>query len=605
MHSSELLGMLSTIGAFLLGGPTVSSLRAVPAVFGTLTVPALWWVVRPVFGPVPALVSAGVLATMRWHVELSRLAYSGIQYPFLVLLSLGFILHAPVAGRRWLALSGAVTGLAMHTYAGARPVPLIALAIFIAWTLSPGGLEARAYWRGYCRSWLAGFAAGFLVGGWYLPWHPEWFLSRIREVGAEVPAMTTLPMNFLRGLGGINLGVADPVYCYPAPGGSPLAGVVAAAVWLPGLVLAMRNSGVVVRAVLGVVLCLGFIGGVFEGPHGMRMFILSPLLAVCAGMALISLAKQFSARLIPFIAVALGIACAGTEMWRYGLGPTGGSSRQAVDTAFWSWEGSLAKRIAEEAKTRPVYLGPDSLNPAGTPIELWAAPVLFLSSGAVRRGPVPVLGEMERENSVMVFMLVSRGRLDILREILPGGIVWAGPDAEPGNYSGEAYAAGPESLRRARVPLDELRELFDGIWKMESLSIAKKYQEALVEGERVASRWPKVGAVDSSTAFIRYSAGQVGEVESSARSAIRKGAKGGIPWLYLGMSLVKQGRFQEAVEAFDRCTREAPDNVGGWAGLIASLANTGQGYEARLKLDEARSRFPGSAQIQAVASQLR
>jgi hypothetical protein len=72
--------------AVKIGGPQIIVLRAVPVLIGTLTILALYLMLRREAGEDTALIAAGMLATMRWHALMSRLVFRTIVLPLWIVL---------------------------------------------------------------------------------------------------------------------------------------------------------------------------------------------------------------------------------------------------------------------------------------------------------------------------------------------------------------------------------------------------------------------------------------------------------------------------------------------------------------------------------------
>ena len=86
---------LQALGIGMLG-PTLAALRAASAVVGILTLPAMYWLGRELFGAPSewkgraiGLIAAAAMATSYWHLSFSRLGFRGI----LLIPDLFFTLH--------------------------------------------------------------------------------------------------------------------------------------------------------------------------------------------------------------------------------------------------------------------------------------------------------------------------------------------------------------------------------------------------------------------------------------------------------------------------------------------------------------------------------
>jgi 4-amino-4-deoxy-L-arabinose transferase-like glycosyltransferase len=177
---------LQTISV-LLFGHTAFALRLVSAVLGTLTVPALYLLVRRIGGWRLGLFAAGILAVTYWHVHVSRLGYRAIALPLVECLA-WWALWNGVHKRdwRWLAGGGAAVGLSLYTYSTARAFPL-AVALWFGWLAI-----RRQDWRDLGRLVLVGAAALVIFSplGWYFAQHPAEFFARVGQVVVLSPGVT-------------------------------------------------------------------------------------------------------------------------------------------------------------------------------------------------------------------------------------------------------------------------------------------------------------------------------------------------------------------------------------------------------------------------------
>jgi 4-amino-4-deoxy-L-arabinose transferase-like glycosyltransferase len=113
-------------------GDSLGGLRAISALIGAATVPALYFLMRSAFGKTPALLAAALLAIYHLHIHYSRLALNNISDALFVLLVFGYFFHG-VRDRSafGLAMAGVIAGLAQHFYPGSRLTPIL-LAVVCA-----------------------------------------------------------------------------------------------------------------------------------------------------------------------------------------------------------------------------------------------------------------------------------------------------------------------------------------------------------------------------------------------------------------------------------------------------------------------------------------
>lgn len=122
---------LVAVSVALLGN-TFEAVRIVPALMGTLTVLALYIVLRRGFGAPVALVGASILATMSWHIHFARIGFPLETWPLLAVLIAGAVVEAMRAGDwRWWAVAGALTGSGIYIY-NAHPLFAGVIGLFVA-----------------------------------------------------------------------------------------------------------------------------------------------------------------------------------------------------------------------------------------------------------------------------------------------------------------------------------------------------------------------------------------------------------------------------------------------------------------------------------------
>jgi hypothetical protein len=113
-----------------IAGNDVFGLRMLSALIGTLTIPMLHLLARPLFGRNVAFGAAALLAAYHLHIHFSRLGVNNIADPFLALAAFtaffyGMRRSSPFA----FGLTGVVCGVAQHFYMGSRLTPLLIAAL--------------------------------------------------------------------------------------------------------------------------------------------------------------------------------------------------------------------------------------------------------------------------------------------------------------------------------------------------------------------------------------------------------------------------------------------------------------------------------------------
>ncbi len=151
---------LTAVSVWLLGD-TVTAVRIVPALLSTLTIVALYVIVRRHLGIACALVAAAVLATMSWHIQLGRIGFPISAWPLVAVIAVGVQLEAVRARTvAWWLLSGMAVGLGVHAYHS----HLVLSAILLAHA-AVAMLRATPLWRMVAR-WLGAWLLGFVLVTW-------------------------------------------------------------------------------------------------------------------------------------------------------------------------------------------------------------------------------------------------------------------------------------------------------------------------------------------------------------------------------------------------------------------------------------------------------
>ncbi len=168
--------------ALRLLGATIAGLRAVPALAGVLTIPAVYLLARELFDRRVAAVAAAYLAAYHYAIHFSRLGLNNALDPLLATLSFLFLALGTRTRRAGcFALAGVFLGLDQYAYTGARVMPLVLAAylVYLAWRQP--GFWALQRWN------LLILAGGFLVTGWplflFFARHPQDFMARVTQLG--------------------------------------------------------------------------------------------------------------------------------------------------------------------------------------------------------------------------------------------------------------------------------------------------------------------------------------------------------------------------------------------------------------------------------------
>ncbi len=135
-----------------LGGDEILSIRALSAIFGVLTVLALFWGARAELNASTALIATFLLATLCWHVHYSRIAFPLIAWPLMCVLIIGATQQAQIRGQaRWWFGAGFLNGLGVYTYKAHLLFGAIALGFAVWSTLrSDAATSRRPIYRWGC-----------------------------------------------------------------------------------------------------------------------------------------------------------------------------------------------------------------------------------------------------------------------------------------------------------------------------------------------------------------------------------------------------------------------------------------------------------------------
>jgi hypothetical protein len=368
-----------TIPFFWLFGPTQLALRVPTALAGVAGVAAVFLLGRALFGNLVGLAAAALLATMSWHVTLSRIGFNAAYSVALDAAALALLVFGLRQGRWTLfALSGLCLGLGQHFYYTSRlVVPVILL--YLLHRLVAGRMT-------FLRQHAAGLAlaAGFAILtstplALFSLQRPTDFYARVAvaSVGVEIRergSYQPLVDNVWKHLAMFNVrGDRNGRHNLP---GAPMLERTTAVLAALGLALAVRRSTRPEYFVLVAWWLCMLLGGVlslaYEAPQSLRTADEVVAVALLAALPLVVLAEQAarlagrlrlgSARhslpLRPVAAigiVSVGVIAAGAEnLDRYFV-------RQAHDFGAWSAHSTAAtligRAIAEGTTVGRVYLG--------------------------------------------------------------------------------------------------------------------------------------------------------------------------------------------------------------------------------------------------------
>ncbi|MFB0534203.1 MAG: ArnT family glycosyltransferase [Anaerolineae bacterium] len=209
--------------SFSIFGPSSLAMRAVNAIVGVVTVPALYLLSRELFAGESApssrllsLVSAFVLAILYSHVHYSRASFETILIPLILILLFCCLWYGFRTGRRWaFAAGGFFVGFSPYAYQAGWFIPVLVVLV-----LAGRGTVEKGFLRRYGNRLLLLFAVAAIVFaplGYYFARNPGVLIHRPTQVavtvagkGSQHPLRTFLA-NGVKGLAMFNLrGDKDP-----------------------------------------------------------------------------------------------------------------------------------------------------------------------------------------------------------------------------------------------------------------------------------------------------------------------------------------------------------------------------------------------------------
>lgn len=279
-------------------GMSVAGLRAVSAFIGTATVLALFVLARELWGRQTAWLAALLLALGHYHIHYSRLAVNNVADGLLVTLALYFLVRGLRSGRAiCFALTGAVTGLGLYGYIGARLIGVI-IVVFLAWR----AVSEYRFLARYGRLLVLMLASALVVAAPLLSHyavHPADFAAGVNRVSILVPgwlaqeraywgvdAATIIWRQVWKSVFGFHY-TLDPTFWYHAS--IPLLDFISGLLMIPGMVWVVARWRWPGNGLLLIWFWLAVaIGWVLteNPPSSQRMVIAAPALALLVGLGL-------------------------------------------------------------------------------------------------------------------------------------------------------------------------------------------------------------------------------------------------------------------------------------------------------------------------------
>ena len=133
-------GLYISILGYLLHwfGNSLWVVRFLPALVGTLTLPAVNWIGRRASGKFGGIMALGLIAFSYWHLNFSRVGFRALLMVFMLSWAFAFLTEGfwrLVNSKKkpcWLfAVSGLFFGLSLHTYIAVRIAPAAVAVFFI------------------------------------------------------------------------------------------------------------------------------------------------------------------------------------------------------------------------------------------------------------------------------------------------------------------------------------------------------------------------------------------------------------------------------------------------------------------------------------------
>jgi hypothetical protein len=276
-----------------LFGRTILALRLPAVLAGALTVAAVYWLGRSLFGGRIGLYAALFLATLHYHNHFSRLGLNNVWDGLAYTVTLGALwLGWQRSGRSWYLLAGVSLGLAQYFYVSSR----ILLALVPLWLLAGGFFDRARLRRQLPDMSLMGFVAlvTVLPLAFFYFTHPDDYLWPLRQatvLSAEIwPGLAGagLPGWLARlGQGFLAFTHAPLRFAWYNPGTPILRALPGALFILGALALAVRPRDTRTWLLGGWLIIFGLAGGLSDyTPAAQRYVAAAPALALVAGFGL-------------------------------------------------------------------------------------------------------------------------------------------------------------------------------------------------------------------------------------------------------------------------------------------------------------------------------
>ncbi|MCP4544379.1 MAG: hypothetical protein GY832_45285 [Chloroflexi bacterium] len=280
-------------------GESVTGLRALSALVGTVTVLTTFLLARELWGRKVAWLATIALACAHTHVHFSRLGSNQIFDGLFMTLSLWLLVRAFRSKRAiYFALAGTAIGMGWYGYFGARLLGIVIVCV-LAWRVATEHDFLHRYGQLLVILFTAALIAVVPLALHYAS-HPDALMSRARQVSIFTPGLwldqareltgrstaSLLLEQFAKSISAFNH-TTDPTFWYYAT--IPTLDFVSGVLFVVGLVWAMvrcrqPNEGLLLGW-FWLALVLGWV--ITENPpSSQRMTVLLPALAMLVGLGL-------------------------------------------------------------------------------------------------------------------------------------------------------------------------------------------------------------------------------------------------------------------------------------------------------------------------------
>jgi len=380
-------GIINIFGANLLSLKIISLLPAI------LSVIAVFFLGRLLFGPTAGLSTMLFMAVSRWHLTLSRWGWNELMPPLFLILALYFLIRG-IKSRNVVefVLGGILCGLMAYTYLAAWLAIAIILIYCIYWLFAnPDGFKKNlhANWMGLVLFWLAAIIVVAPLMVTYFKF-PSSFFGRIQQVNilndikqqnSYQPLMDNLTsyLKFFHQVGDMNGRHNLP--------GEPELDPITGLLFVVGIGYSIFRFRDTRSGLLWIWIILGLAGGIlssqYESPQAYRTIIAIPAIVLfCASVldpmirgiyTLLCKIPQFSQKLLSkvpqiskaafFSGTILFLTWAGTTAWESHVyfGPQANSGD--VKYAFNLTENLVAREVVRKLENwDQIYLSSDLYN---------------------------------------------------------------------------------------------------------------------------------------------------------------------------------------------------------------------------------------------------